>query len=101
MESPEGERLAFASITHEDPDAALRAVRRTLHSAPVMTGMWGRGFGRDIGHWIVVVGYDAGELLYLNPWCLRREERRLSLQAFSRHWASYGVFLKHPCRCAR
>ena len=101
MASHKGKRITFGTITHEDPQAVFKSIRSAVKSAPVMTAMRGRGFGGKLGHWIVVIGHEAGELLYLDPWCLRKEVWHISGEEFSQHWASYAVFLKHSCFCAR
>ena len=101
LQSPTGKKIKFAAITDEEPEVALQSIRKALKVGPVMTGMWGRGFGGDFGHWIVVIGYQNGELLYLDPWCLRKQVRHLPAQDFPQHWASYALYFRHPCNCAQ
>jgi hypothetical protein len=101
MGSTNGELIKFSSITHEDPETALKSIRRALKVGPVMTGMWGRGFGGASGHWIVIVGYEKGKLLYLDPSCLRKKVLHLPAEDFPQHWASYALYLRHPCHCVQ
>lgn len=100
MASPNDDHILFSKIEEEDDERALRRLRKALNSGPIMSAMQGKGFGAGEGHWVVITGYQDGELRYLDPWLRRKDERSLSRAAFRRHSDHYGFFLKHPCTCA-
>jgi hypothetical protein len=91
--------IKFTQIEDADAGRALRRIRTALRFGPVMVAMRGKGFGGSEGHWVVISGYQDGEIRYLDPLLSRSGQRRLPAARFSEHWDDCGFVLRYPCGC--
>jgi hypothetical protein len=98
MASSDKDYILFSKVDEKDSERAMPRIKKGLGFGPIMSAMKGKGFGAGEGHWVVITGYQDGELRYLDPWLRHGDEKALSSAAFRKHWDGCGFFLKLPCK---